>query len=1400
MNEVFRDPQLGDLHAIAHQSLSVNPPFTSGLLPYRGQKHKPAFTTDLVPAMFREVSAIPTVLRWLAQDDIQPVPGYNAFRHDDLTGYEDSSEAFVESGSPEETRRIKTQIDEERARRETIASAGLFKGLAAGVVAGMADPTNLLAGAIFYRGARSLQAAALVGRMSKKGKVIGTAAAEASALSATNELAKLSLEHTRTLEESAINIAADTVFAGLIGVGAATLSGPRLDALRRAAREDLFGDEELAPQLVEATGKDIEQLMEQPWGETRNDLREAARTIAPEYTHLFDPDSTLSKVLRGAMQLNPQQRTSTSMLNTTRVESARLMSKPFVTALQRAGQAFGTSVESGVERWKLKATMTLAETNTMFSSYKKKGGTYFRNTQAFRNAVARAMRRGDEAPIDIAEDEARHLVNNAADHFRKKYFDPIWARMIETGLAEDVGLQGTAASYFMRVYDTDLLATADGGDRFKAILRGYFMGVEGKSEQVARDQADEALANILKTPHATMTFELINTASEGAPFRERVLLIPDEQIEEFLKDDMETVIYRFWKATIPEIEMNAMSGLSMTPRMARMPDRAEEAINASDRGDTARLEDLWLETDDLHAAAVLERRGRVSAARELDDLSDRRAPLRGEVAAAQRQVEAAEGPLRDLEQARKNLSRRRRDAGKVWARLPKTVRDILIRERRAELERTQRTQIPEFRQLETARKQRTRLKQRIKRLESKQQDAGEARSRLAETEREVSRLQEEVRVARQRFQQEIKSPGATLATVVEAASRGRVARGFAETTEALQRQLRRVRPLRDLLERLRASEKTVSELASQEPQLQARRAEGNRKLGEARDRLGQVEQRVEELRREAQTFDPTVPLRSRLPSTRTRRELEAAQTTLRSRVSRVRHREARAGATLKSVFDAIDEEVRTRKAALEERVSQGDQAAIRESEALDRAATRDKRDLATVRDRLTGRAGIPDQPERFIYKAAAVMRTWNYLRLLGGVTVSSLADMGNLVLVNGFSPVARGFAFVLRDPLTAVSRIMDADDLARHLAAGEITEGAISTRIQQYTEMYDNAAVGSRLNQANALLTGIFSRLNGIAYWNGYMKAFSSLLAQDRIIATGRKLARGERVTKTQRQALAIAGLSEQQAVRIYEKHLEFGETTSGLRLSRAERWDDQLLAEELQRAVISDVNRTIVTPGAGDRPTLMDKESVRMILQFKTFAISATDRVLISSLQRRDQAVVLGLAAGMGWGFVVSWLKAAVAGRLDEFPWDDPRKLALEVVDRSGMLGVVMEGNNMLHSSPLRRLSISSLLGVDEQVSRYSARNVWPAILGPSAGLFEDGLQLTRTSMEEGGWTQADMRKLRRLLPLQNLTYLRWALDKAFGNNFKRTPGAWTENMPATRAEAERRSQVRQQVQDLMP
>lgn len=123
------------------------------------------------------------------------------------------------------------------------------------------------------------------------------------------------------------------------------------------------------------------------------------------------------------------------------------------------------------------------------------------------------------------------------------------------------------------------------------------------------------------------------------------------------------------------------------------------------------------------------------------------------------------------------------------------------------------------------------------------------------------------------------------------------------------------------------------------------------------------------------------------------------------------------------------------------------------------------------------------------------------------------------------------------------------------------------------------------------------------------------------------------------------------------------------------------------------------------------------------------------------------GVLMSVGFGMASYALASAAAGRDTS---DDPMRWLAEGFDRSGLLFWLSDAAG----------TGGKLLGVGT-TSRYGSRSSWEALLGPSAGLASD-LSQVAGDIGRGGWRAGDTRAVRRILPWQNLFWLRRIFDTA--------------------------------------
>lgn len=200
-------------------------------------------------------------------------------------------------------------------------------------------------------------------------------------------------------------------------------------------------------------------------------------------------------------------------------------------------------------------------------------------------------------------------------------------------------------------------------------------------------------------------------------------------------------------------------------------------------------------------------------------------------------------------------------------------------------------------------------------------------------------------------------------------------------------------------------------------------------------------------------------------------------------------------------------------------------------------------------------------------------------------------------------------------------------------------------------------------------------------------------------------------------------------AERIAKQFKTHGVEENGIRGANIADWDDDLARRTYAAALAKDVDRTIITKGVSDTPLWMKTNWGRLIMQFKGFGLASHQRVLIAGLQERPHRLAEQMVMGTAIGMMIAYVKFLERGDFDEADrlLENPGLWISDGLDRTGILSLPFEFSNTaekLGSPAGIKSGIQALFGDEDRggpVSRYASRNKLGAVLGPSAGLFQD-------------------------------------------------------------------------------
>lgn len=428
----------------------------------------------------------------------------------------------------------------------------------------------------------------------------------------------------------------------------------------------------------------------------------------------------------------------------------------------------------------------------------------------------------------------------------------------------------------------------------------------------------------------------------------------------------------------------------------------------------------------------------------------------------------------------------------------------------------------------------------------------------------------------------------------------------------------------------------------------------------------------------------------------------------------------------------------------------------KERQQLHDAEKRDITNLAAFRDMIRGTYRAADEASDWSKVTRAAL-TWNYIRLLGGVTLSSLTDASRFVAVHGVRAT-------MREALPALVKGVKAAQISRAdaKALGAVTERVLQSRLASLADINDPYAYGSRFERFLSNSSNLFSRATGLGWWNDTLKTVSSVMTQNRMM---RNSLNWDGAGKRERAYMAYLGIDEDMAQRVAQQFRKHGMEEDGIYGANVSKWGDDAAARAWGAALNKDVDRTIITKGVADTPLWMKTNWGKLIGQFKSFGLASNQRVLIAGLQERPHRLAEMMVMSSAIGMLISYLKFVERGDFDEAEklLNNPGLWVAEGLDRSGVLAIPFEISNTLEKmgAPGFYSAAQAIAGDEDQsgaASRYASRGPVGAIAGPSLGLFED-LHKIATQLGSGDLKKSGANAIIRQIPGATLPGIRTAI-----------------------------------------
>ena len=427
---------------------------------------------------------------------------------------------------------------------------------------------------------------------------------------------------------------------------------------------------------------------------------------------------------------------------------------------------------------------------------------------------------------------------------------------------------------------------------------------------------------------------------------------------------------------------------------------------------------------------------------------------------------------------------------------------------------------------------------------------------------------------------------------------------------------------------------------------------------------------------------------------------------------------------------------------------------VSEKQVLRKQMQDDLRDVRGLRDRLRGTYGASKDPHAMSSRFVRTMKSFNVLVGMGGAMVSSIPDVARVVMVEGFqNSYGKGLKVQFARQSSLISRLSK-NELRKSAVAADAVLGLRAHAFADLGDVFGNRFAVERVLNAS---TGVMFLLNGLNIWNQTLKEFAGNVTMLRM--TEGIMKPWARLSKADKEKFLKNGIDQQAHSRMQQQIRNNGEQVDGEWMPNTDSWTDATMRLTFRNALNQNVERIIITPGAGDRALWTSTEFGSLITQFKSYGQAANVRMLTSGLQERDGAFWQGSFLLVGLGAMVNELKRKQYGIDRKETFDE--KL-INAIDRSGITGYFMDVNNAVEKLSNNRLGMRPAL-TDQRKFPMPTGAKLQAVLGPTAGTLSNAASIT-TDILTGTADSGTAKSSRFLIPGGNLPYADPFLDYAYG------------------------------------
>jgi hypothetical protein len=362
------------------------------------------------------------------------------------------------------------------------------------------------------------------------------------------------------------------------------------------------------------------------------------------------------------------------------------------------------------------------------------------------------------------------------------------------------------------------------------------------------------------------------------------------------------------------------------------------------------------------------------------------------------------------------------------------------------------------------------------------------------------------------------------------------------------------------------------------------------------------------------------------------------------------------------VFKALDREYAERLKVMPEGTASKLHVQYKESAQL-------LKDLPLLVEGIYGKDSLIKNPR--VGSVLYALRNFNFARLLGGMTLSSLNDPQMLVNTWGVKPVLKSY---LREfghslglsqspPSKIIKEELQRMGVAIELATLDTANRLDSAGLHPSRYLLNGGRLLGRAVEASDWLARQTSKWSGIAWWNDFNKRVNGALYCDRLLEA---CIVGEKAFLSQmRVPLGIAK-------RISGQFERFGEIYEGFRIPNSQLWEDKEAQSVFAASVVTNSNNTVIIPGTGEVPRWFKQLPGKALVAYRSYGFAVTNNLLAKWANGRREHMVSAILSGTALTALSVYLKSLDYG--DPYRHLDDPEFYKQVAERSDLSGYIMD------------------------------------------------------------------------------------------------------------------------------